>query len=407
MAIVAAALLAIAVAGCGVGRATNQEKISKTATTYLKALAAGDTATACAQLTPRADRAGCAPAIKERLARLDPRALRAAADASMGIKVHGTAATAALAEPHGARLVLARVHGQWRIDSGYAVPAPASRSRADAVIAGGGRLVDVGGGRRLYLKCVGAGTPTLVLEAGFPGDSETWRDVQPQLGRKTRTCAYDRAGLGNSLPMPGVHDARDETRDLQRLLDAAHLRSPYVLVGHSYGGMLVRLFAHEHPDETAGIVLVDARGRDATRRSLAIWPKSVAPAVRRNVFRPVQQGVDLAPSEALVSRVRSLGHTPLAVVTAGRHDGEWGRIVPARLARGLDRLWATMQDELAALSSDHVHVVALRSDHFVQRVDGQPGVVIRAIDAVVDATRHHTRLPTCRHLFGGSGVRCR
>jgi pimeloyl-ACP methyl ester carboxylesterase len=65
-----------------------------------------------------------------------------------------------------------------------------------------------------------------VLEAGYPGDSTTWRDVRGQLGQTTRTGAYDRAGLGNSLPMPGVHDARDEIADLQRLLGAAGIRPP-------------------------------------------------------------------------------------------------------------------------------------------------------------------------------------
>jgi pimeloyl-ACP methyl ester carboxylesterase len=403
----AAALLAVALAGCGVGRTTSREEISKTTTTYLKALAAGDTTEACGQLTRRARRARCAAGLSDRLARLDPSALRRAADGAIDIQVHGGAATAVLARPRGARLVLARAAGAWRIDAGYLVPAPASPSVAAAVVVGGGRLVDIGGGRRLYLRCVGSGSPTLVLEAGFPGDSESWRDIQPQLSRKTRTCAYDRAGLGNSGPTPGVHDARDETMDLQRLLDAAHIQAPYVLVGHSYGGMLARLFAHEHADETAGVVLVDARGRDATRRQLAIWPASVAPAVRRDVFRPVQHGVDLAAGEALVSRVRNLGHTPLAVVTAGRHDDEWGRVVPPPLAHRLDRLWTKMQDELAALSSDHVHVVALHSDHFVQRLDGQPNLVIRTIDAVVDAARYHTQLPTCQHLFSGSGVHCR
>ena len=114
-----------------------------------------------------------------------------------------------------------------------------------------------------------------MLEAGYPGDSTTWRDVQRQLGQTTRTCAYDRTGLGNSLPMHGVHDARDEIADLQRLLGAAGIRPPYVLVGqvgHSYGGTVARLFASEHP-ETAGVVLVDARGSDATRPQLAIWPR--------------------------------------------------------------------------------------------------------------------------------------
>jgi pimeloyl-ACP methyl ester carboxylesterase len=279
--------------------------------------------------------------------------------------------------------------------------------RAVGAIVGPGRLVAVGGGRELYLNCVGSGSPTLVLEAGFPGDSTTWRDVQPRLGQTTRTCAYDRAGLGNSPPMRGVHDARDEIADLQRVLRAAAIPPPYVLVGHSYGGMLARLFAAEHPQETTGVVLVDARGNDATRRQLALWPKSQAPAARRVVFKSVQQGVDLAAGEALASHVRTLGDRPLAVVTAGRHAGEWWKYVHPPVARALDRLWTRLQDELAALSSDHLHIVARRSDHFVQLRDGQPSVVIRAVEAVVRAVRGHTHLPPCRQLFTGADVRCR
>ena len=231
--------------------------------------------------------------------------------------------------------------------------------------------------------------------------------MQPRLGRTTRTCAYDRAGLGNSVALPGVHDARAEIADLQRLLAGAHIEPPYVLVGHSYGGLLVRLFAGAHAKQIAGVVLVDAMGRDQTRRQLAMWP-SVGGARRcvETVARRVRDGVDLAAGEALAARVRSLGDMPLAVVTAGSHEDEWGR-APARLARALDRQWATMQDELAALSTDHVHVVARRSDHFVQGVDGQPRVVVGAVDAVVGAARDRTRLPPCTRLFRGPDVRCR
>src|SRR5512144_828384 len=79
-------------------------------------------------------------------------------------------------------------------------------ARTVPVIVGSGRLVGIGGGRRLFLDCTGTGSPAVVLEAGFGGDTFNWRDVQPQLGRTTRTCAYDRAGLGNSVALPGVHD---------------------------------------------------------------------------------------------------------------------------------------------------------------------------------------------------------
>jgi hypothetical protein len=121
----ALALLAFALAGCGVGPATKEEKVSKTATTYLKALADGDAATACAQLTRRAKREACEAAVTERLSRLDPDALTNAANGSMDIDVNGDTATAGLSEPEGARFVLARIGDEWRIDSGYTL-GPAS-----------------------------------------------------------------------------------------------------------------------------------------------------------------------------------------------------------------------------------------------------------------------------------------
>jgi pimeloyl-ACP methyl ester carboxylesterase len=285
--------------------------------------------------------------------------------------------------------------------------AKTQRTAAAPVISGSGRLVAIGGGRSLYLDCVGSGSPTVVLEAGFGGSTGNWTDVQPKLGRTTRTCSYDRAGLGNSVARPGVHDAGDEIDDLQRLLDAARIEPPYVLVGHSYGGLLVRLFANAHPDDAAGVVLVDAVGaRDTTRRQLAIWPKSQAPARRREWAQPVVEGVDLRSSEALASKAPTLGDTPLVVITAGRRLDE-NADLPRRLLQAQERLWGTLQAELAGLSSDHAHVVALRSDHFVQRLDRQPGVVIGGVRAVVRAARGHARLPPCRQLFMGPGVRCR
>ena len=274
------------------------------------------------------------------------------------------------------------------------------------VTVGLGNLVDTGTGRSLYVYCVGSGTPTVVLEAGFGGTAHNWDDVHNALGQTTRTCAYERAGLGHSLSMPGVHDAADEIEDLERLLDHAELQPPYVLVGHSYGGLLARLFARDHPEHTAGVVLVDAMGRDATRRQLARWPESVAPARRREWAQPVIDGVDLRSSEELASTVRTLGDTPLVVVTAGQHRDETAGL-PQRLVQSQWRLWTTLQAELARLSSDHVHVVAQRSGHFVQDLDGQPQVVIRAVQAVVRAERDNTQLPPCEDLFSGPDVRCR
>ena len=156
---------------------------------------------------------------------------------------------------------------------------------------GSGEFVDVGG-RRLYVECKGSGSPTVLLEAGFGGGSDAWVDVLAELGQQTRTCSYDRAGIGASDAIPGVHDAGDEIRDLERLLDRGRIAPPYVLVGHSYGGVLARLFAHAHPDETGGVVLIDANGRDDWRRGFAAWPKTIAPKLRRDWAQPIADGVD-------------------------------------------------------------------------------------------------------------------
>lgn len=239
----------------------------------------------------------------------------------------------------------------------------------------GGRLASIGGGRSLYLKCQGSGSPTVILEAGAGAGTEDWSEVQPRLARATRTCAYDRAGLGNSLPVlgslpfPGVQDAFDDVSDLERLLDNAAITSPYVLVGRSYGGLLVGLFAHARPHRTAGMVLVDA--------------------------------------EALDAKLGGLGDTPLVIITPGRPIDS-GPPVPASVQRRVERRWATTQDELAGLSSDHLHVIALRSGHVVQRsLNGQPGVVIAAVLAVLNAARTRTPLPPCPTVFHRRGVQCR
>ena len=292
---------------------------------------------------------------------------------------------------------------------GPAQPAARKPPKPQVVLPNGGRMVPIGGGRTLYLRCVGSGSPTVVLEAGFGGTTNAWSAVQPALGRTTRTCAYDRAGLGNSLAIPGVHDASDEIADLARLLDHAGVKPPYVLVGHSYGGLLARLFAAAHPRDTAGVVLVDAVGRNQERRLLGLW-RAAPPDVRRKIpkptSQPVEDGVDLLAGDRLGAKVTTLGHIPLAVVSRGRPDAGTSEL-PPQVRRAVERLWSTMQDELAALSSDHVHVVAARSTHFIPSyAGGQPGVVVRAVRAVVDAARSGTRLPPCRRIFRGAGVRC-
>jgi pimeloyl-ACP methyl ester carboxylesterase len=128
-----------------------------------------------------------------------------------------------------------------------------------------GKLIDVGG-YRLHLYCVGEGAPTVVLDALFPGTVSNWAWIQPELARTTRVCAYDRAGLGWSDRGPNPRDARQHAGELHTLLARAGVPGPYVLVGHSLGGLSVRMFADQYPDEVAGMVLIEATNPDSWQR---------------------------------------------------------------------------------------------------------------------------------------------
>ena len=128
-----------------------------------------------------------------------------------------------------------------------------------------GELVAIDGARRLNLVCMGMGAPTVILEAGAGDGSWAWRKVQPELAKSTRVCAYDRAGYGFSDPITRPADADNAVDDLSKLLSKAGLGDQIILVGHSVGGLYAELFAARHPDQVAGLVLVDPTGLEDFR----------------------------------------------------------------------------------------------------------------------------------------------
>ena len=120
-----------------------------------------------------------------------------------------------------------------------------------------GQLVDVGG-RKLHLHCTGSGSPTVVLEPGHGGSSSELGWIAPAIARDSRVCVYDRAGRGWSDAAEGPQDAVQIATDLNTLLDRAHVPGPYVLAGHSFGGLYTLTFAARYPDRVAGMVLLDS-----------------------------------------------------------------------------------------------------------------------------------------------------
>ncbi|WP_245276252.1 alpha/beta hydrolase [Methylocapsa aurea] len=120
-----------------------------------------------------------------------------------------------------------------------------------------GRLIFVGG-LNVHIYCIGEGPTTVILEGGAGTTTQAWAWIQPEIGKRTRVCSYDRAGYGWSAPSYRPMDALNTSRELHDLLKAADIPAPYILTGHSIGGVYARMFAADYPAEVAGLVLIDA-----------------------------------------------------------------------------------------------------------------------------------------------------
>jgi pimeloyl-ACP methyl ester carboxylesterase len=132
------------------------------------------------------------------------------------------------------------------------------------------RLVDIGGGQRLNLYCLGSGSPTVILDAGMGDSTISWAMVQPGMAKTTRVCSFDRAGLGFSDAARRSSTPINQAEDLHALLGAAGIKPPYVMVGHSLAGMNVRVYADKYPDDVVGLVIVEGSHEDQSAEGWAI-----------------------------------------------------------------------------------------------------------------------------------------
>jgi pimeloyl-ACP methyl ester carboxylesterase len=233
----------------------------------------------------------------------------------------------------------------------------------------------------LYLRCEGAGRPLVVFESGLGHASRVWHTIQTDVSQLVRACAYDRAGRGNSSPPPYPHGQQQMARELSELLRNAGQTGPYVLVGHSMGGAIVRWFERAHPKEVRGMVLVDAASEDLDwfYRNLALAPPEAVPEFWQNLrnWEGLDQKSLVAGYAGLQGSAGVLGDRPLVVLTAGKPEAD----LPRRLQA---------QAMLPALSSNSVAVVVHESGHNIHLE--RPEAVIRAVRAVVAAAKTNTRL---------------
>jgi pimeloyl-ACP methyl ester carboxylesterase len=272
-----------------------------------------------------------------------------------------------------------------------------------------GRLVDIGG-QKLHLWCTGEGTPSVILESGLGGSSFDWGFVQPKVAEFTRVCSYDRAGMGYSDPGPFPRTTRRTASELARLIDSARLDGPLVLVGASIGGFTVRVFASEHSERVAGLVLVDA-----SHENQRIDVPAIAPFVPvlslLGVFRLA--GVSFGPSlDALAPSVRSFARTTAFRASAYQATANEGISLPTSVAEvrasrrrlaiplivitaghGSDPVWRGLQRDQIALSAQGCQVFAEESGHAVAL--RQPQAVVKAIRAIVVRARGRNDVPLC------------
>jgi pimeloyl-ACP methyl ester carboxylesterase len=229
---------------------------------------------------------------------------------------------------------------------------------------------------RVETKVDGSGRPPVIFESGFTGGLFLWGTVQSQITKETLTLSYERAGLGRSDPGPNPRSAEQIARELQGLLVAKAIAPPYIFVGHSAGGLFVRVFAHMYPKEIAGLVLVDpATEEDYERmqheKSVEDLQKMGMPSGAVAQWRALPETIDQARHSWPLPAV------PVVVLTSGKPLGAW----PLATAEDMQR-WLESHNRLVARIPGAKHIVFPNADHLSILKEG---AVVEQITKMIDA----------------------
>jgi pimeloyl-ACP methyl ester carboxylesterase len=264
-----------------------------------------------------------------------------------------------------------------------------------------GQRYDIGG-YQLHIHCAGEGSPTIIIDAGLGDDSSDWEPVLAKSSEISRSCVYDRSGYGWSDVGPKPRSSRRIAHELKLLLEQANVAPPYVLVGHSFGGFNMRIFAANHPNDVVGIVLVDA-SHELQYEKLNINLPPIS-QVQRNVFikTPLEHIKANDPKPyALRDRAFRSASAEIAALSLSSqqvmNDGSIPTVPLMVISRGLaewygspmaierEKTWLNLQQQLSRLSPISQHLFANSSGHNIPHE--QPDIILDAIKDVAELAR--------------------
>jgi pimeloyl-ACP methyl ester carboxylesterase len=264
------------------------------------------------------------------------------------------------------------------------------------------KMVNIGS-HGLHIYCIGEGSPSVVIDVGF-GDSYTnWHTIQEQMAQDTRVCAYDRAGYGSSEPGPMPRTSQQIVNELKMLLEKVGIAGPYVLVGHSLGGLNMQLFASQHPDLVAGAVLLDppplqfitgerfselyqmAEQETAGLLAAAEQARQVTDSeekAKASYYQTLasEHAMMMAESAEQVAAIESFGDMPLIVLASGKPNPVFGDS-----AEAFQQFWIEQNQALATKSANGACILAEGSGHNLY--SDVPDLVLDAIRRMVQEAR--------------------
>lgn len=279
---------------------------------------------------------------------------------------------------------------------------PAAKSSPRAVETDRVELIDIGG-RKLELLTRGQGSPTVIIEAGMgvPGvEDAAWRAVIEEISKLNRVCIYDRAGLGKSEPPPKLpRTSLDVANDLNALLNEAGVPGPHLLVGHSYGGIHIRMFASQYPEKVLGMVLVDTAHPDQDEKWIAALPSPTPgePESIRNAraflsgrAKPSSnpEQIDTKASESQVRAAPDLGGKPVVILS---HSSKY-RLdpnLPEEISLKLEKICQQLQGDLKRISSNSTLRQSASGGHYLHSED--PELVIQGIRQALNASEKQAK----------------